>query len=75
LIKERQREGIAAAKDRGAYRGRKRALTADQVANLKEREAHGDTTRVALAKEFGISRQTLYMALDDPDYVRRGIGE
>ncbi len=28
LIRERQREGIALAKQRGAYRGRKRALSA-----------------------------------------------
>jgi len=27
LIKERQREGIALAKQRGAYRGRRKALT------------------------------------------------
>jgi DNA invertase Pin-like site-specific DNA recombinase len=32
LIRERQREGIALAKQRGAYRGRKKALDLDRVA-------------------------------------------
>lgn len=35
LILERQREGIAAAKERGVYTGRKPALTADQAAQLQ----------------------------------------
>jgi len=35
LIGERQREGIALAKARGAYRGRKKSLTEDQ---LRQRE-------------------------------------
>src|SRR5215470_19671680 len=30
LIRERQREGIALAKQRGAYRGRKKSLTGEQ---------------------------------------------
>ena len=34
LIRERQREGIALAKQRGAYRGRKKALSPEQVAEL-----------------------------------------
>jgi DNA invertase Pin-like site-specific DNA recombinase len=37
LIKERQREGIAMAKKRGAYRGRKPALSPTQIADLKAR--------------------------------------
>jgi len=31
LIRERQREGIALAKQRGAYRGRRKALTTEQI--------------------------------------------
>ena len=34
LIRERQREGIALAKQRGAYRGRKKALLPEQGAEL-----------------------------------------
>src|SRR4051795_7800136 len=42
LIHERQREGIAAAKQRGAYTGRKPALTAGQADQLRERAAAGE---------------------------------
>ncbi|MGY2025911.1 recombinase family protein [Nocardia gipuzkoensis] len=59
LILERQREGIAAAKARGAYTGRKPALTTDQADQLRARAAGGES-KAALAKEFGISRETVY---------------
>ena len=62
LIRERQREGIALAKKRGAYRGRKKALSPEQVANLRQRAAAGDQ-KATLAREFGISRETLYQYL------------
>jgi DNA invertase Pin-like site-specific DNA recombinase len=62
LILERQREGIAAAKHRGAYTGRKPALTADQAHQLRERAAAGER-KSALAVEFGISRETVYAYL------------
>lgn len=42
LIKERQREGIALAKARGVYSGRKHVLSTEQVADLKERIRQGD---------------------------------
>lgn len=62
LILERQREGIAAAKQRGVYTGRKPALTAAQAHQLRERAAAGERKSV-LAKEFGISRETVYSYL------------
>jgi len=34
---DRQMEGIALAKERGAYRGCKKALSLDQVAELRQR--------------------------------------
>jgi DNA invertase Pin-like site-specific DNA recombinase len=37
LIRERQREGIALAKQRGAYRGRKKSLSGEQIAELRRR--------------------------------------
>jgi DNA invertase Pin-like site-specific DNA recombinase len=61
LIRERQSEGIAAAKGKGAYRGRKRALTAEQAVSLTERAK--TENKAALAREFGISRETLYQYL------------
>jgi len=62
LGKERQREGIALAKQRGAYRGRKRAFTDDQVNQLRQRAGAGET-KTALARTFGVSRETVYQYL------------
>ncbi|MEO8991542.1 MAG: recombinase family protein [Nitrosospira sp.] len=60
LIKERQREGIALAKAKGTvYKGRKPALNAERIAQLREQVATG-ANRTKLAKAFGISRETLY---------------
>lgn len=70
LIRERQREGIALAKQRGAYRGRKRSLTPARVAELSKRVRVGKATKAAIAREFGISRQTLYVALRTADAER-----
>jgi DNA invertase Pin-like site-specific DNA recombinase len=66
LIRERQREGIALAKQRGAYRGRKKALSPERVAELRQRTAAGEQ-KAKLAREFGISRETLYQYLRTDD--------
>lgn len=62
LIRERQREGIALAKQRGAYRGRKKALSPEQADELQQRVAAGEQ-KAKLSREFGISRETLYQYL------------
>ena len=62
LIRERQREGIAVAKQRGAYRGRKKSLSDDKAAELKQRVAAGEQ-KAAIARDLGISRETLYQYL------------
>ena len=62
LIRERQREGIALAKQRGAYRGRKKALSPERAAELPQRVKAGEQ-KAKLAREFGISRETLYQYL------------
>jgi DNA invertase Pin-like site-specific DNA recombinase len=59
LLRERQREGIALAKQRGAYRGRRKTLSDEQVALLRQQVQAGKK-KAQLAREFGISRQTLY---------------
>lgn len=60
LIRERQREGIAIAKAKGTvYKGRKPALNAERITQLREQAAAG-ANRTKLAKEFEISRETLY---------------
>lgn len=66
LIKERQREGIALAKQRGAYRGRKKSLSDQEIAGLRQRVAAGEK-KTTLALEFGISRETLYQYLRAPE--------
>lgn len=62
LIRERQREGIALARQRGAYRGRKKSLSDLDIAKLRQRVAAGEQ-KTTLAREFGISRETLYQYL------------
>ena len=62
LIRERQREGIALAKQRGAYRGRKKSLSPMQIEELQQRADAGEK-KAQLAREFGISRETLYQYL------------
>ena len=62
LIKERQREGIALAKQRGVYRGRAKSLSIIRAEELCGRVAAGEK-KAALAREFGISRETLYQYL------------
>lgn len=67
LIRERQREGIALAKEKGVYKGRKKALSPEQVQALQTKDRdNGGKNRAALAREFGISRETLYQ------YLRQG---
>lgn len=59
MIRERQREGIALAKERGVYTGRKPALTDAQAEAVVSRLAGGESA-IALAQEFGVSRATVY---------------
>ena len=62
LIRERQREGIAQARRRGAYRGRKPVLSRDRLEEVRRLAAAG-MGKAALARQFGVSRQTIYKAL------------
>jgi DNA invertase Pin-like site-specific DNA recombinase len=55
----RQREGIALAKAAGKYKGRKAALTGEQADELRARLARGESVS-GLAREYGISRQSVY---------------
>jgi len=64
LIRERIKEGIAIAKQKGKYKGRKKSLDAAKVADVIARDkANNHKCRSALAKELGISRPTLYTYL------------
>ncbi len=59
LIHERQLEGIALAKAAGRYKGGTPKLSSQRAAELRERVAAGDS-KAALAREFGITRQSVY---------------
>lgn len=58
LRKERQMEGIAKAKERGVYKGRKASIDGDRIKAL-----HNDGMGAsAIAKTLGISRASVYRA-------------
>lgn len=69
LIRERQREGIALARKRGAYRGRKKSLSPEQVHDLQVRIAIGEKKSV-LARELGLSRETIYQYLKEDSALK-----
>jgi DNA invertase Pin-like site-specific DNA recombinase len=62
IILERQREGIAIAKQEGKYKGRKPSLTPEKAEELRKRACAGEK-KAALAREFGVSRETVYQYL------------
>ena len=62
LIRERQREGIELAKQRGAYKGRARSLTDDQVRHARRAAAAG-VPKTKIARDLGCSRSVLYDAI------------
>ena len=59
FIKQRQAEGIAAAKSRGVYKGRPQSVDYDAIVQLKS-QGLGVT---AIADKMGCSRGTVYKAL------------
>ena len=65
LLRERQREGITLAKQRGVYRGRKPSLDGQGVADLMRRVAEGER-KSDIARDLGICRETLYAYLRKP---------
>src|SRR5438132_9510639 len=60
LRRERQREGIAAAKARGVYRGRKPSIDPAEIARLHTEERLGASV---IARRLGIGRASVYRAL------------
>ncbi len=62
FIRERQRAGIAAAKSRGAYRGRQKSVNSAAIADLRA-TGLGPTE---IAKRLGVSRMTVYRDLKTP---------
>ena len=60
LRRERQLEGIAAAKARGVYKGRKSTIDTAEVRRLKEEEKLGPA---GIARRLGIGRASVYRVL------------
>ena len=63
---ERVGGDCGADKQRGAYKGRKKSLADHQILALIDRAADGEAKSL-LAKEFGISRETVYAYLRAPN--------
>lgn len=59
---ERQMDGIKKAKDRGIQFGAQPRLTAEQIAELRQRRENGELIR-DLMKEYRISKATVYRYL------------
>jgi DNA invertase Pin-like site-specific DNA recombinase len=64
LMLERQREGIAVAKAQGKYKGRKAVLSQEQILALRDKACQPGANKAQLAKDFGISRASLYNYLE-----------
>lgn len=62
LSKDRQREGIEIAKKKGVYKGRKKSLSQSQIEKIREMNDQG-IKKAVIAREFKVSRQTIYAAL------------
>jgi DNA invertase Pin-like site-specific DNA recombinase len=60
LRRERQLEGIAQAKARGVYRGRKPSINMAEIRRLHDQDGLGPT---AIARRLGIGRASVYRAL------------
>ena len=60
LRRERQLEGIRAAKARGVYKGRKPSIDPAEVRRLREAEGLGPS---AIARRLGIGRTSVYRVL------------
>ena len=61
-IRSRQAEGIALAKNRGAYKGRKPSLTTEQAEQVRQRVRAGES-KADIARFFSVSRETIYAYL------------
>jgi len=59
LIRERQLEGIAIAKKRGDYRGRKPSLSEEKIEEMNQLLESGEN-KSEIARQLKISRETLY---------------
>nr|WP_314447216.1 recombinase family protein [uncultured Sphingomonas sp.] len=62
FLRSRQAAGIAAAKAKGVYKGRRPSVPTDRIHEMK---ANGSSP-TAIAQSLGISRMSVYRALREP---------
>jgi DNA invertase Pin-like site-specific DNA recombinase len=62
IIKERQAEGIRIARQKGVYKGRKAALTDQQIEEVRRKVAAG-IPKARIAREYKCSRETIYKCI------------
>jgi DNA invertase Pin-like site-specific DNA recombinase len=67
LIIEGTHEGLAAAKARGRKGGRRPKLSEDQIRLAREMVDKRERTVQQIASVFGVTRQTIYRALERPE--------
>ena len=63
LIGQRRKEGLEAARKRGKQIGRRKSLSDEDLSEIAQKLSKGDS-KSDLAKEYGVSRTTLYAALN-----------
>ncbi|MCV7658565.1 recombinase family protein [Micrococcus luteus] len=73
IIDERRREGVAAAQAAGKLTHRPPALTPEQAAEVVARHAQGVPV-ARIAREAGVSRNTVYKALREAHSAVEGTG-
>lgn len=61
LIRERQREGIEKAKSKGVYKGRKKSVDREKVAEL----LNEGVKKAEIARRLGIGRVSVYRIIDE----------
>jgi len=59
FIKDRQRAGIEAARTKGVYKGRKKTIDESEIRRL----AGDGLSKAQIARDLGVSRMTVYRAL------------
>ncbi len=60
FIRDRQRAGIDAARDKGVYKGRQKRVDDDAIRRL----ASDGLPKAQIARDLGVSRMTIYRALE-----------
>ena len=63
FIRDRQRAGIEAAKGKGVYKGREKRVDDAKIRKL----ASDGVSKARIARDLGVSRMTVYRALDSGD--------